>query len=590
MAVVVPTTPLSSTKENIFKKSANEHFTVENILKWRNGILEKIETDQTYVNKLTSDNNIQIQVEAKWIESSESASARLPFFERIHEGRRLSKLIYAYPEKDFLSTKIYLNECLSSSSSVPLSNFFEITFYKFPISPELVHEINCKLNSLNKLKLHVPNFQYLFGYGKTCNTNELFLLHEKRPAQETVTTAVLHVLPHENTLQDFYNVFLQLIFALKKTAEQVNFTHYNLSPDSVFCSAGALIITDLAFAHVKCQNNANRDISFGGGLSSDPKQNMLKCIYRDRANEMTDIYRFLILSYKIRKAFLERHNISMSSDEIIMCCTELLKYFNSTDTIEYIIEKTEDSIGFNFPITHFTRVFSMGDFIAYLKRRIPPKLKRTLAVLHSNSSVASTFPMIAAPSCRELEMFYDNYALFSSSPEEDDKTCLHDLLTAFIKGFSTESSKFSGAIKSLKEETGKFKADVAVAGEKTQSSSVVILDYINVLRKYQTILLRFRIVIMIINLYWGGREEKQQHPDTASVKKRAAGSSSRKTTTVAVVVPTKVAAIRSELSSTLQDIYSLITKIETTKIRPLLTRKQLLASQITTLQYTELFV
>jgi hypothetical protein len=95
---------------------------------------------------------------------------------------------------------------------------------------------------------------------------------------------------------------------------------------------------------------------------------------------------------------------------------------------------------------------------------------------------------------------------------------------------------------------------------------------------------------MIINLYWGGREEKQQHPDTASVKKRAAGSSSRKTTTVAVVVPTKVAAIRSELSSTLQDIYSLITKIETTKIRPLLTRKQLLASQITTLQYTELFV
>ncbi len=552
----------SSAKENAFKKSASDHFTIESILEWSREIEAKLADDKNYNIKIAAEHELQREVEHQWVESDPKSSNRLTFGINQVNGRKISKLVHAYPDCNFFSARTFLNDTLSSIDSKlnPITNFFDVDFVpghkrETPDHAVAIHEINCRLNALNSLRLIIPNFQYLYGYGKTDNTGELFLLNEKKGGNvvRTFKEAILES-NEKCTLREFCSLFLQITFALKIASEAVHFTHYSLSPENVqlilpdgitegeeffipyntesicaFVKAPYIArFTDLGNAHVKCENSMRRDVSFGSpnnSASSTPS-----CTYRDRSNVMTDVYRFILLSYKARKAYLTKLNSSSdNADGILTFCADVIKYFNSTDTsLDEIIEKTESETNLNFPITHYSRVFTMSDFINHTKKQIPKTLVKesgkgrlfcltvpdnSKVLLYGSGIIKTHVPTITSGVSDGLyfvqpnltvENFYDLYTFYSSLDLEYE---MKAVATDFIQGFSKEKSAFNSAFSDITKQAHEISNKLKVIGGGGadgggSSGKVPVLQFINMLRRYQNIFIRIRLIKLLIHIYW----------------------------------------------------------------------------------------
>lgn len=189
------------------------------------------------------------------------------------------------------------------------------------------------------------------------------------------------------TAQQFMDILIQIMYALKIAHERVGFTHYDLHTGNilvrdydrelfyipyedryVFASKIATII-DYGMSHVYYSDPegiVGRDISLGVKEPSGPRGNlsMLKNgVYMDTPNPIVDCYK--VLWYSLES--MNRHNQQVFND-----VKELIRFFHKEDSYNNIFIDTGDIYGMlpsfgTKTLIEQSKKFSYEDFILFCR-------------------------------------------------------------------------------------------------------------------------------------------------------------------------------------------------------------------------------
>lgn len=266
------------------------------------------------------------------------------------------------------------------------NNFFMIRADKVG-KCEALHECIVGIHGLNNAS--VPNFAYTYG-GFFCSPPEVDddgnVLSWCGPGKEKVVYAVcenigsktLESILHECTLEEFLNLFCQVVLALRSVPR---FTHYNLTPSKIFLrdlptlvSIGyeteqgtqylntqrLAIISDYRYSTLRLEDRYIGNPNYIG-YGVNPTRNF----------PLTDIYRLLITC----------HKASAKNPPVQDLCAKLLtSYFSSTINPAMM----EETIGMNLYWSNEYANLGIDSFLLTLRAAVKlPFLQQTYSSLYT---------------------------------------------------------------------------------------------------------------------------------------------------------------------------------------------------------------
>jgi hypothetical protein len=299
--------------------------------------------------------------------------------------------------------------------------------------------------------------------------------------------------------RDFAELVLQLAYALKFAHEEVGFTHYDLSPTTVTLRAiegidpngadrayipyelgkvyvaarSVATLSGFGFSHITAANSLGKRVAFGFAAAGRAELVELG-IFRDRKNPMTDIYRFMLACALVAPP-----------DSVVRTVVAvLIGYFNQTEALASILEKQRGNY-YYLPLTATARAYCFDEFIAHVKTHArtnnwvtdikalvvspsspsgpPRRVANRVAAMQFPGpwgSATGTVPTATTDTLathhfmpRTFREFADTYTAINVRIDSDaDVATMKALTSAFIKGFSEDSSLFNGALDSLQQE------------------------------------------------------------------------------------------------------------------------------------------
>lgn len=274
------------------------------------------------------------------------------------------------------------------------------------------HEAFITLYALNSLRrLKVPNFEYYhavienkFDEEETC---ENFFVLSEFYENESFPTKTLYDILCEDTYENILSYYVSILFALQTANEELSYTHYNLTPESIvmryvsdktfvceyilnnciywlnlYKYVPIIINNDRAYVKVKADEYMR---SFGyNDVNEIPFEN--KGIYTDRGFVITDAYRLLVHMLKITQKY---NKIAYES---------LLKIY------EYFSSK--------LPLENFSEYISEEkDYLPYCDRTSLLSIPELLEFIFQNENSHSTSSLLSQGNKNELALRSIGYEL-----------------------------------------------------------------------------------------------------------------------------------------------------------------------------------
>lgn len=269
-----------------------------------------------------------------------------------------------------------------------INNFFVMKVPKnINSAQELVHECMVAFGATNELRKYVPNYSYVYGMVKCsqpyienkevitwCSMHEnivAYAIYENVPLGDNVSNFA-----KKCSAEEFMMYYLQILFALREGYNRFGFTHYDLHTENVllrktnktdffipYNSKQGVIylkskeyiatIIDYGMSHIEIEENDGRVIHYGS-----PKKNSYESagVYIDSSNIIIDVYKLLCFSL----------SDMANNKESFAIVSELLKYFNKTETPKQIIARqSPGETWYYLPKNEETEKFNLDDFIDY---------------------------------------------------------------------------------------------------------------------------------------------------------------------------------------------------------------------------------
>lgn len=265
-----------------------------------------------------------------------------------------------------------------------LSNFDGIEglfIVKSPQNPDvdnLEHEAIIGMYALNNLKHQIPNFAYIYGAFKCSppiidpNTKEVqsYCINNKNLVNyviyENITPSIpLSAFIQDCTAQQWLQVYLQVLYAIRIASREYDFTHYDLHTANVLIKRLSTTtrimydnnlyletdylatIIDYGLCHVQIN-----DQHFGRiGYTSFN-------IFYDRGWIWNDFYKLLM--HSMSNAFDHKNQ------DVIRVGRRIFEFFNTTETLEEAINRQESGY-FAFPYNSKTMQLNPDDYIGLVE-------------------------------------------------------------------------------------------------------------------------------------------------------------------------------------------------------------------------------
>jgi len=294
-----------------------------------------------------------------------------------------------------------LTQLSAGANGVAMRSSFDdikdLFIVKSPLNPasggdEILHELIVGLYGTNKLRKYIPNFSYIYGGFKcsppklenkkvvswcTSNNNAVnYVLYENiapaQPANKFMRTC---------TVEQFLNIYLQLIYSLKMALDMIDFTHYDLHNDNVLIRFPFhedekfqihYTLSDVASGKTKdiyLQSNFIATIiDYGFAHIQYDKKNFgifgfeRFFILQERSHIMHDLYKFLMFSLENT-----RQNENMPVYE---AAKKIFTFFNnSEDPADILVTQRKNY--YCYPITNETNYVTANALEAFILNNFP---------------------------------------------------------------------------------------------------------------------------------------------------------------------------------------------------------------------------
>jgi hypothetical protein len=279
-------------------------------------------------------------------------------------------------------TRIGVNSAFGTVYSADLKEISGITAIKVAVeNTNLTHELFIAIFGTNDLREFIPNFAWTYGGFKctspvddgksiisycrdTGNKYDYLLL-------ENIVSISMPEFIVNNTADEFINFYLQILYALHKANQSIDFTHYDLHignvlakeythPQSIlydtesgqeWCNTKYIgMIIDFGRAHITF-----KDKSYG--LYGYQKFGVLP----DYSFPLFDAYKFLCFCLSVMQS-TDRDKFNYVSP--------ILSFFNITDTPDYILD---NEYKYRYALPSNTALFNLNmlDLTKFIRARYP---------------------------------------------------------------------------------------------------------------------------------------------------------------------------------------------------------------------------
>lgn len=256
-----------------------------------------------------------------------------------------------------------------------------------PDDGNLLHELVVGIYGTNELRQHIPNFAYIYG-GFKCSpplvdsgTGEVitWCLHDCDPVNYVLYENIEPSINMSDYIKtctgnQFVNVYMQIIYALRLALKIKDFTHYDLNCENVvvryhqsnktfqipyetakgveYITTECIpTITNYKFSHVKI----NKD----GIEQRQGKSGFIPfSVYPYRSWIMHDLYKFLMYCLM---AGIKHNNTS-----VIFEAGKIFRFFNTSEDPAVAINY-QQPVYFSFPLTEKTNKLSIDDLAFHVR-------------------------------------------------------------------------------------------------------------------------------------------------------------------------------------------------------------------------------
>ena len=277
-------------------------------------------------------------------------------------------------------------------------NFFVIKAPKNPKNfNDLIHESFVALKGTNSLRKKIPNFSYVYGI-ISCTAPILKGKEVQSWCMDSESSNVFYSI-YENinnniamrdyitncTAEQFMMIFIQVMYALKIAAEDINFTHYDLHYENVilrpmgekekiyikyessitgnsfvFCEKYVATIIDYGMSNIKYPSSSPPFSLGGEDLEEEENYGNISEFLDDlnitnKCNIIFDVYKFLLFS------FLGMKESKNNSYNILK---PLFNYFDTTDYLDTVLD-TQWPSRYAIPFLSNELNFDINDWINY---------------------------------------------------------------------------------------------------------------------------------------------------------------------------------------------------------------------------------
>ena len=250
-----------------------------------------------------------------------------------------------------------------TSSLVNIPDFLIIKSPKSKWDAEsLIHECFIGLFGTNLLRKKIPNFAYIYGmmsctapildnssvinWCKDSNSNNVsYVIYEK--INNSISFGE-YIDNYFNSIGDFMNIFLQILFSLKIAYEDIGFTHHDLHENNILLreySISEIFYIKYNNKYLKCSKYIATIIDYG---RSNIKYEKLNFGYIDVKGK--------IFSTNYSDIFIDVYNFTMStflsSEKVFQALTPIIQYFHNIEKREDLYDRDPPTI-LDFNIDNF---------------------------------------------------------------------------------------------------------------------------------------------------------------------------------------------------------------------------------------------
>ena len=340
-----------------------------------------------------------------------------------------------------------------------LENADSVFIVKAPRDPqnaELRHELFVGIQ-LNKLRTSVPNFAYVFG-GFKCSPPVIDTTKDV-VAWCNNTDVSVHYVMYENiapavsfrdyvktcTFPQWLDKYLQVLYALDAAVKMIDFTHYDLHDENVLVrdigeksfsipysterggteyllTDGISTVIDYGFSHVKYD-----------GKDFGVWDKMAWGVLPRRSFPLHDAYKLLLMSMRSMKDY---NNV-----ECYNGASQILKFFNSTESADYIVANQAQTYYF-LPFTTSTGNTSLFDLTKYIRDNIPvanqiirskPGLERVIGCTGTDVCITSsdTVRKVGVSGPLTVDTVFEFYDLVTRLNQEGRSNDIEQVVKSF---------------------------------------------------------------------------------------------------------------------------------------------------------------
>lgn len=285
--------------------------------------------------------------------------------------------------------------------------------------------------ALNHLRHKCPNFRYFYGF---LNVDEIvgdetriesWLPNPNVGKYSLMLWENVEMNPHAMVVssalrtmsrEQFLNMYLQILYALRLADDKYEFTHYNLTPDNVYLVTtketaipyNGEYLETTKFAKMIDYRHAHAAVHVAGGEYHFGTTGL--STFQTQSFPLQDAYMFLMTCMVLARGY--------DNGEVVETGRILHQFFNVEDTLENALYDQEQ-FKYHLPYTKETKVWPLADYIAYVRESFQCPFMKDITTLpvygqpHVGSMVR--LGLTSAPNPIELLDFYDLY-LFSENP------------------------------------------------------------------------------------------------------------------------------------------------------------------------------
>lgn len=262
----------------------------------------------------------------------------------------ISDLIESINCSNLTTNKKFINNFMSVKFRGSKEDMFYIKIVDENRKDTLLNEVLMGIYITNTFRSFCPNFAYVYGaFNKDSNIINTkkdtmsYILYENLGTDMMTLTKFIN---RQCTAEEFFNMFLQVTFALKEANKRNKYTHYNLHTDNVMIRklsrsisipyvgiSEQLYITTSAIATI-----VDYSYSFGGFMNSKTKRayyigntnHYEYSVYFNKSHYYHDIYKLLMYSM---------YTASTTNKQVYDLCTLMFKFFSKEDPKRALVDQ-----------------------------------------------------------------------------------------------------------------------------------------------------------------------------------------------------------------------------------------------------------